>query len=111
MPLVVRVCNGVPVVAIEGADEPKSLLDMAAKLLKLPSEETVIVDLDEAVLTHPLELAQGLAAWQAGGNDIRVVCGRLSARRVLHRADPAARVPVFGSITDALRDRLSIATS
>jgi hypothetical protein len=107
MPIVVRMVDGVPVVAIEGDDDRGELIALAGELLQVPHPEAVVVvDVSDMVLSRPALLCRSLDAWHDGGTDVRVVCRHEVGRRRIHRVDPTGRLPVFATVGDATGPRM-----
>jgi hypothetical protein len=63
---------------------------------------TLIVDLSGIVLTHPGALRAFLDGLVAAPVDVRLVCGRLSGRRLIGGCGLATPPPTFASVEEAL---------
>ena len=100
----IRVIDGTTVITCEGVGCTELLhlvldgLDEA-----LSAERRVVIDLDGATLTDSHRVGDLVDALASIAPQVSLVCGRLTARRLLRSAPAADRVAVFPTVADALR--------
>jgi hypothetical protein len=66
--------------------------------------ETLVVDLSGIVLTHPGALRAFIDGVCQAPVDVRLVCGRLSGRRLIRSCGPSSHFGTFSTVEDALAD-------
>lgn len=72
------------------------------RAMVLASNDPVVIDLDDCVLVDPRCLMRTGSAQPPSDADVRIVCRRLSCRRLLARVGIADRFGVFARLEDAL---------
>lgn len=105
----ITVRTPVTVLAIEGDADPAALARVGDEIGALRAEgadgKPLVVDVSGLTWVHPAAIASLLA--HAGSRDggVRIVCERLTGRRLLRRCLPArACPPLFGSVAEAVGD-------
>ncbi len=80
------------------------LLEMVAQGLREVAQDCalLVIDLDDAVLSDAAHLQAFVGAVADAGSAVRIVCRRLSGRRLLRAGGSRRCPPVVGSMEEAL---------
>lgn len=104
VPLSKREEHGAVVISVGGAINAELFSELDAELRLVPVSRPVIINLNALTLGNANGLEQLVAFLRSlPGSRVCLVCGRLSARRLLRLVGAADIVPIFMTTADAMQ--------